>query len=58
MIFYVDKQGVVDFRGPPKVRVGPVLSEVDGKLYFTLGMSAQEARNLDYTYQQLQVGVE
>lgn len=57
MVFYVDKQGVVDFRGPPTVRLGPILSEVNGKIHFTLGMSAQEVRDLDYNYQQLQVGM-
>lgn len=58
MKFYVDSEGSVDLRAPPKVQVGPVVSLVNGKPYFTLGMSTKGIRSLDYTYQQLQIGRE
>lgn len=58
MIFYMHPNGQADFRAPsPRPIVGPVFSRIGGEMFFTVGMTTEEIRDLKrYRYQQLQIG--
>lgn len=57
MIFYVHKNGTVDFRvPPPNAVVGPIFSKVGDRLILSAGMSLEEIQSYaEYGYQQKQI---
>lgn len=57
MIFYVHKDGTVDFRvPPPNAVVGPIFSKIGDRLILSAGMSLEEIQSYgQYGYQQKQI---